>query len=151
MFFFYFFNGVQPTNPGRVSGSLESLKMGYRELLKKYILHLEIVVGENFIDQQTKEPVLSERDIGELQTLAAEIHRGAFNASEETRAANYNARLRVLMNQYGLSPADLANITETETDVIARWRTSPNSDRYLAISESEFAALENALLDWLEC
>jgi hypothetical protein len=124
--------------------------VGYRELLKKYILHLQITAGEHFIDAQTSEPVLSDRDLGELQTLAAEIHRGTWDHSERTRVENYNARLRVLMNQHALSAGELAKLCNLDVETVKRWRTSPQSEQYLAVSEAQFARVQKALFQWLE-
>lgn len=124
--------------------------MGYRELLKKYILHLQITAGENFIDSDTPEPVLNTRDLGELKTLAAEIHRGTYDLTERTRVENYNARIRVLMNQHALSADDLAGLCRLDVETVKRWRTSPQSDRYLTITEAEFAQVQSVLFNWLE-
>jgi hypothetical protein len=124
--------------------------VGYRELLKKYILHLQITAGDHFIESETAEPVLSDRDLGELKTLAAEIHRGTYDRADRTRAENYNARLRILMNQHGLSAEALAALCHIEVGIVNCWRTSPRSARYQPITEAQFACVERAVLNWLE-
>lgn len=124
--------------------------MGYRALLKKYIRHLEIVTGENYIEVAATEPVLSRREIGELQTLSAEINRDAFQATEVSRIENHNYRLRVLMNRYALTAQQVAALCDIPTEIVRCWRTSPKSDRYRPMSESEFARFEDALTRWLE-
>lgn len=124
--------------------------MGYRELLKSYIRHLELVAGDNFIELENSEPVLSKRDLGELRTLAAEIHRDAFRGAELGRVDNYNYRLRVLMNRHALSADQVAELSGTPRSVVRRWRTNPASDRYLPMTEGEFSRFEAALTHWLE-
>jgi len=124
--------------------------MGYRALLKKYIRHLEIVAGDNYIESPVNEPVLSKREMGELRTLSAEINRDAFQAAEVSRVENYNYRLRVLMNRYALTPDKVAELCGTNPVVVRRWRTSPASDRYQSMTETEFARFEEALTKWLE-
>jgi len=125
-------------------------EMGYRELLKKYILHLQLTAGDNFIDAVNPESVLNSRDLGELNALAAELNRGAYNPAERTRAENYNSRLRVLMNQHALSPAQLAQLVGIEVDLVKRWRTSPDSDRYVPVTEIDFLQIQRAVERWLE-
>ena len=124
--------------------------MGYRELLKNYIRHLELVAGDNFIEQDTNEPVLGKRDLGELRTLAAEIHRDAYRAAEVSRVENYNYRLRVLMNRHALSVDQVADLTGVSRQQVRAWRTNPDSDRYSAMSEEVFSRFESALNEWLE-
>jgi hypothetical protein len=68
--------------------------MGYRELLKRYIRHLELVAGDNFIEQEGREPVLNERDLGELRLLMAEIHRAAYRAADVSRVETFGCRLQ---------------------------------------------------------
>lgn len=124
--------------------------MGYRELLKNYIRHLELIAGDNFIEQETSEPVLNKRDLGELRTLAAEIQRDAYRAAEISRVDNYNYRLRVMMNRHALTADLVAHLTGVEPSVVRRWRTNPGSDRYVAMSEADFTRFETALNRWLE-
>jgi len=124
--------------------------MGYRELIKKYIRHLELVAGDNFIEHETNEPVLNKRDLGELRTLAAEIHRDAYRAAEVNRVENYNYRLRVLMNRHALTADQVAELAEVPREVVRSWRTNPDSDRYRQMNEQDFARFESALNDWLE-
>lgn len=134
---------VLPVNPA-------SAAMGYRELLKNYIRHLELVAGDNYIEQETSEPVLSKRDLGELRTLAAEIHRDAYRAVEVGRVDNYNYRLRVLMNRHALDAEQVAALSGVPKAVVRRWRTNPASERYLPMTEADFTAFELALNHWLE-
>lgn len=124
--------------------------MGYRALLKNFIRHLELVAGDNFIETPANEPVLTNREMGELRTLCAEIHRDAFQAAEVNRVENYNYRLRVLMNRYALSAERVAALTGVEPALVRSWRTSPTSDRYRSMTEADFASFEAALTRWLE-
>jgi hypothetical protein len=124
--------------------------MGYRELLKSYIRHLELVTGDNFIEQEGSEPVLNKRDLGELRTLAAEIHRDAYRAAEISRVENYNYRLRVLMNRHALSAGQVAELIGAPRALVRSWRTNPASDGYRAMTEAEFTRFESALNHWLE-
>ncbi|MEZ5560300.1 MAG: hypothetical protein R3E86_17365 [Pseudomonadales bacterium] len=124
--------------------------MGYRELIKKYIRHLELVAGDNFIELPSNEPVLSKRELGELKTLAAEVGRDAYQGHEVDRVGNYNYRLRILMNRYALSADDVAELCGVEATLVRRWRTSPASQRYRSMSESEFTHFERTLTRWLE-
>ncbi|MEQ8858562.1 MAG: hypothetical protein RIC56_07940 [Pseudomonadales bacterium] len=124
--------------------------MGYRELLKNYIRHLELVAGDNFIETNGNEPVLNKRDLGELRTLAAEVHRDAYIASEVIRVENYNYRLRVLMNRHALNADQVAELSGVPTAMIRSWRTNPDSNRYRAMTEEDFSRFESALNHWLE-
>jgi len=124
--------------------------MGYRELIKNYIRHLELVAGDNFIERETNEPVLNKRDLGELRTLAAEIQRDAYRAAEVNRVENYNYRLRVLMNRHALTADQVAELAEVPREVVRSWRTNPDSERYRQMNEEDFARFESALNDWLE-
>ena len=126
--------------------------MGYRELLKKYIRHLEVHLGDNHIEAaaDVPEPILSSRDLGELRTIAAEIFREASGDAAPVRVANHNYRLRILLNRHGLSIEEAARITGFDADRIRRWRTQPRSRRYLPMKAEEFTRFELALLEWLE-
>jgi hypothetical protein len=125
-------------------------KMGYRELLKSYIRHLEVVAGDNFIEQQGNEPLLNKRDLGELRALAAEVQRNTYRASDVSRVENYNYRLRVLMNRHALSADQVARLMDQPRTSVRRWRTNPASDHYRPMTETEFSEFESALNHWLE-
>jgi hypothetical protein len=124
--------------------------MGYRTLLKKYIRHLEIVAGDNFVEIETREPLLTPRDLGELKTLAAEIQRESRNGRGEQSMFNYNYRLRLLINRYALEASDVADIMDVEEATVRRWHTTPRSDQYLAMTEQEFSEFERRLAHHLE-
>lgn len=124
--------------------------MGYRTLLKRYIRHLELVAGENYIESPAREAVLTPRDLGELRTLSAEVSRDAFQASKPSAVENYNHRLRVLMNRYALSVRQVAELCGVERDRARGWRANPASDRYRPMTEAEFTTFEHALARWLE-
>lgn len=124
--------------------------MGYRELLKNYMRHLELVAGDNFVETACGEPVLSKRDLGELRTLAAELARDAHGGADLGRVGNFNFRLRVLMNRHALSIAQVAELSLAMPATVRRWRTNPVSENYLAMSEAEFSRFESALKRWLE-
>jgi hypothetical protein len=124
--------------------------MGYRELLKHYIRHLELVAGDNFIEAANCEPVLRKRDLGELRALADEIARDAYRGNDLRRVENYNYRLRVLINRHALGVAQVAELSDAPADQVRRWRTNPASENYRPMSEAEFARFERALNQWLE-
>jgi len=126
--------------------------MGYRELLKKYIRFLELRLGDNYIEavRATPESTLTDRDVAELRTLAGEIFREAHTAATANRIENFNYRLRLLFNRYDLSVERAAELAGVEPRVVRRWRTSPNSPRYLSMSEREFDRFEVALLQFIE-
>jgi hypothetical protein len=124
--------------------------MGYRELLKNYIRHLELVAGDNYIETRSSEPVLSQRDLGELRTLAAEICRHAYRGEDLGRVENFNHRLRILINRHALTVERVAELCEVPVSTVRRWRTNPNSDNYQPMRESDFASFEAALNRWLE-
>ena len=127
------------------------MTVGYRELLKRYILHLELNVGDNFIEEipSGHEQFMSDRDLGELRSLAAEIYREATEPRADV-PANYNHRFRQLINRHGLSMAEAAMLADRSERIVRRWRTSPRSDRYLPMTDIEFRRFEEALFDWLE-
>jgi len=124
--------------------------MGYRALLKRYIRHLELVAGDNYIESPANEPVLTYRDLGELRTLSAEVGRDSFQAADVSTIENYNHRLRALMNRYALSVQQVAELCDADPDRARRWRTSPTSERYRPMTEAEFTDFEQALMRWLE-
>lgn len=123
--------------------------MGYRTLLKRYIQHVELAVGDNFIETGVPESELTVRDVGELRTIAAELRRveRALRA-ESTR--NPNQRLRLLMSRYALDNAELAAISGVSEAQIRQWRASPSAASYLALQEQELDALERSVQTWLE-
>lgn len=124
--------------------------MGYRELLKSYIRHLELAAGDNFIDFDGNEPVLSASELSELRRLAAELERDTYRGRAVGRIRNFNGRLRVLMNRHALSPERVAKLTGSPVERVRRWRTNPSSEGYLPMRETEFARFEAALNRWLE-
>lgn len=126
--------------------------MGYRELLKNYIRFLELHAGDNFIESivTAKESVLSERDLGELRAIAAEIFREANSKPSPAPVANYNYRLRLLLNHYGIAIRTAALIGDTTEERVRCWRTQPRSRRYLPMTEAEFRHFENRLTEYLE-
>ena len=125
--------------------------MGYRELLKKYVRFLEVNVGDNYIEAvaESAEPILSDRDLGELRTIAAEIFRESHAEPERARVENYNYRFRILLNRYGIPIERAATIAGVDEGTIRRWRTHPRSRRYLAMTADEFTAFERALESYL--
>lgn len=118
--------------------------------MKNYIRHLELVAGENFIEQSCSERGLGARDLGELRTVAAEIQRDAWQGKDVARVRNCNYRLRVLMNRYGLSAEQVAGFARVDIGVAGRWRANPRSSRYRPMTAGEFSRFESALHEWLE-
>ncbi|HSG89564.1 MAG TPA: hypothetical protein VLA56_10160 [Pseudomonadales bacterium] len=125
--------------------------MGYRELLKKYVRFLELHAGDNFIESiaESSEALLTERDLGELRTLAAEIFRESHGDPAVARVDNFNYRVRILLNRYGLTAARAAELSGFDEETIRRWRTHPRSRRYLPMSAEEFTRVESCVQDWL--
>lgn len=126
--------------------------MGYRELLKNYIRFLELHAGDNFIESiaTAKESMLSERDLGELRAIAAEIFREAHSEPLRTPVANYNYRFRLSLNHYGIAIRTAAKIAETTEERVRCWRTQPRSRRYLPMTEQEYQHFEARLTEYLE-
>jgi len=130
----------------------EAAAMGYRELLKNYIRFLELHAGDNFIEAiaTARESMLSERDLGELRAIAAEIFREAHATLPRTPVANYNYRFRLLLNHYGIAIRTAALIGATSEERVRCWRTQPRSRRYLPMTEAEFQHFEARLEQYLE-
>ncbi len=126
--------------------------MGYRELLKNYIRFLELHAGDNFIESipDAPEPMLTERDLGELRAIAAEIFREACGSLPRTPVANFNYRFRLLLNHYGIAIRTAAAIAGASEEDVRRWRTQPRSRRYLAMTREQFEAFEANLAAYLE-
>ena len=126
--------------------------MGYRELLKNYIRFLELHAGDNFIETipDSRERVLSRRDLGELRSIAAEIYRESHESPERTRVENRNYRFRLLLNRYGLSVPVAAELAGVDEDRVRRWRTHPRSRRYLPMTAGEYDAFEASLQAYLD-
>jgi hypothetical protein len=126
--------------------------MGYRELLKKYIRFLEMTAGDNYIEliPGARERILSDRDLGELRTIAAEIFREAHGDPQRARVDNANYRFRMALNRYGISVSRAAALAGVDEERVRGWRTHPRSRRYLEMSSAEYARFETALEAWLE-
>ncbi|MDA1075733.1 MAG: hypothetical protein O3A63_13370 [Proteobacteria bacterium] len=124
--------------------------MGYRQLLKNYIRHLELVAGDNYIEGYAAEKILTPREISELKTIASEIFREAHLPDGSDKAANYNYRLRLLMNRYALRVEDVACLMNIDAQRVRFWRTSPGSNQYVQMSLHEFDTFDAALTRWLE-
>ncbi len=126
--------------------------MGYRELLKHYIRYLELHAGDNYIESIPGSPdtPLSDRDVGELRAIAAEIFREANVAPAGSPTPNYNARFRLLLNHADISIPVAAEIAGVDEDQIRRWRSQPRSRRYRPMNATDFERFEAALGAWLE-
>ncbi len=126
--------------------------MGYRELLKRYILFLELNVGDNFIEDipNSAERFMSDRDLGELRSLAAEIFREAVDDPKADAPQNYNHMFRLLVNRHGLDMETAAALAARDESTVRRWRTSPRSSNYLPMTDAEFRSFEQSLFEWLE-
>lgn len=125
--------------------------MGYRELLKKYIRFLEMHAGDNFIESipGAAEATLTDRDLGEMRTIAAEIFRESHGDPGAARIENFNHRFRILINRYGVSVARAAELAGTDIETIRRWRTHPRSRKYLAMNAEDYERFEERLEAWL--
>ena len=126
--------------------------MGYRELLKRYMRFLEVELGDNFIEviPGARESGLTDRDVGELRTLAGEIFREQGGGRARAEIDNFNYRLRLLMNRHGLTVERVAALSDTNPARARSWRTSPKSTSYQEMTGAEFDTFERALTAWLE-
>jgi len=124
--------------------------MGYRELLKHYIRYLELHTGDNYIESIPSSPDtrLSDRDVGELRAIAAEIFREANVAPNRPVVPNFNARFRLLLNHADISVALAADIAGVSEDQIRGWRSQPRSPRYRPMTEDQFERFTTALGAW---
>jgi hypothetical protein len=123
--------------------------MGYRTLLQRYIQHVELAAGDNFIEARVAESELTARDLGELRSLAADIRRNE-RAARPATARNPNQRLRLWMSRYSIDAEELAGITGFAEDQIRRWRSSPRSPSYLYLDEDDLNHIEQSVERWLE-
>lgn len=123
--------------------------MGYRTLIRRYIQHVELAVGDNFIESVVPESELTPRDLGELRTLAAEIRRNE-HAARPSTTRNPNQRLRLLMSRYALDNDELASISGSCEEQIRAWRASPRSPNYEPMNDDQLQVLERAIEGWLE-
>ena len=79
--------------------------MGYRQLLKRYVSHIQIIAGGDFIALAELTQSLTPRELGELRTIAAELKRETFGCEQ----TNTNAFLvRQLIENGEMSLEDLA-------------------------------------------
>jgi hypothetical protein len=124
--------------------------MGYRELLKKYLCFVETHTGDNFFDAiaSSTDQALSRRDLAELRSLSAEMHREAEESPHFTPDPSFNHKLRLLCVCYSLPANDVAKMAGVSVEVVHRWRTSPRSAHYLSMSKEEFRHFERQLIDW---
>lgn len=125
--------------------------MGYRELLKKYIRFVEAQAGDHFIDSivYMAQPPFSDRELGELRALAADMGRTSSDAIECTGMPSFNYRLRLLSICYRLSPQQVAELGGVDAPTVRRWRTDPRSSRFVEVQAGDFARFEHALFEWL--
>ena len=125
--------------------------MGYRELLKKYIRFVESQVGNNFIGAvgYVMDGPFTDRELGELRALAVDIDRTINGASACARVPSCNYRLRLLCICFGLTLEQAAQLGGVDATLVRRWRADPLSRHYAAMTETDFARFEHALIDWL--
>jgi len=125
--------------------------MGYRELLKRYIRFVEAHAGDNYVDAiaYAAEASFSDRDVGELKTLATELYLES-GAAGSARGPCFNYRLRLLLICYGLSLKQAAELGGIDVHTVRGWRTNPRSNRYVTMREADFVRFERGLFNWLE-
>jgi hypothetical protein len=123
--------------------------MGYRELLKKYIRLVEAHAGDHFIDSigYGMEPSFSDRELGELRTILAEVSRNSGDAISYGRMPNFNYRLRLLSICYGLTLQQAAALGGVDAQMVRRWRANPRSRHFVQMYEADFARFEHALFE----
>ena len=85
--------------------------MGYRQLLKKYIAHVDALVGNDLIEVAALTNAMNKRDLGELRTLAAELQRDSF-ANDATN--EYHTIIRSMVSNGSVSLEDLGRIKGIE-------------------------------------
>ena len=105
--------------------------MGYRRLLKQYIAHVRNVTGTDLIELASYSLALGKRDLGELRTIAAELHRDADTGAVP---CSYDHIVRAMLDSGELALADLDDINSVTAGV-----------ETTRISEQEFRMIMAAL------
>ena len=85
--------------------------MGYRKLLKKYIAHVDALVGNDLIEVAALTNAMNKRDLGELRTLAAELQRDSF-ANKATN--EYHVIIRSMVSSGTVNLEDLGRVKGIE-------------------------------------
>lgn len=119
--------------------------MGYRALLKRYLLHVETLAGDTYIEADASEPVLSKRDLGELRTIAAELKREHATGNDSGDVPNYNYRLRLLLTRNGLAPSKAAERAGLDRPLVESWCEPPAAPTYRAMTAEEFEHITRRL------
>ncbi|MEM7099325.1 MAG: hypothetical protein AAF541_13770 [Pseudomonadota bacterium] len=81
--------------------------MGYRILLKKYINHINELVGSDLVEIAAITNAMKKRELGELRTLAAEIKREPLDNSNATQ---YRKIVRSLVDRGVVSLEELDQV-----------------------------------------
>ena len=88
--------------------------MGYRQLLKEYMEHVNGVLGTDLVELATVTSTMGKRNIAELRVLASEINRESFkskpgphhNQVVQTLLLHGEINLEQLANIEGVDPSD---------------------------------------------
>ena len=102
--------------------------MGYRNLLAVYMRHVEGVLGTNLIEVAAMTSAVSERELGELRSIAAQLRRESF---DEDAAPNFNHAVRRLLNDQSVTLEQLAQIDGF----------SPNAEADEGLSDQDFSRI----------
>ena len=81
--------------------------MGYRNLLAVYMRHVEGVLGTNLIEVAAMTSAVSERELGELRSIAAQLRRESFDVEA---TPNFNHVVRSLLSDQSVTLEKLAQI-----------------------------------------
>ena len=110
--------------------------MGYRELLKKYMRHVNELVGDDLIEIAAITNAMRRRELGELRTLAAENERDVLEPTDATR---YRKIVRSMVDSGSFSLVQLGKVQGIETQ-----------DKPDQIPEDQFRRIVKALAESVE-
>ncbi len=85
--------------------------MGYRKLLKQYMHHLKDVTGSDLVELAALTNALTEREIGELRSIAAELRRESYEAADAT---DYNHVVRKMLREGAIELGQLDKLRGIE-------------------------------------
>ena len=85
--------------------------MGYRQLLKGYMVHVKELTGCDFVELATLTQSLTKREIGELRSIASEVVR---DAHEHVDGENLNYVVHQLLNDSELTLDQLSQVIGNE-------------------------------------
>lgn len=114
--------------------------MGYRRLIKQYMLHVHQRTGATWVAEKSCTN-LSDRDLNELRSIWSEIERGA---TTDTRD-DLNQRALTLREQHRLTIAELAEQLGWQRRIIEEWFLPTQHPRYRQMSWRDFQHFESSI------